>query len=115
MTGRGGGARLSPMRPDDNALLTPAEMAAADRAAIAGGIAGAALMETAGRAVAELIMSRWPPRPVAVLCGPGNNGGDGFVAARHLAARGWPVRLGLLGEVARLKGDAAHHAALWSG
>jgi ADP-dependent NAD(P)H-hydrate dehydratase / NAD(P)H-hydrate epimerase len=103
------------MRADDNALLTPAEMAEADRAALAGGISGIELMETAGRAVARLVQQRWSPRPVTVLCGPGNNGGDGFVAARRLAAEGWPVRLGLLGDQQLLAGDAAHHAALWRG
>ena len=103
------------MQPDDAALLTPAEMAACDRAAIADGVAGVALMEAAGAAVAGAVMRRWSKRPVAVLCGPGNNGGDGFVAARHLAASGWPVRLGLLGAREGLTGDAAHHAALWTG
>jgi len=103
------------MRADEYALLTPAEMAEADRAAIAAGISGIELMEKAGRAVAAAVAERWSPRPVAVLCGPGNNGGDGFVAARRLAAAGWPVRLGLLGEVGRLTGDAAHHAMLWRG
>ncbi len=73
-------------------------------------------MEHAGKAVADEVRRRWArPRPVAVLCGPGNNGGDGFVAARHLAAAGWPVQLGLLGERGKLKGAAAHHAGLWQG
>jgi NAD(P)H-hydrate epimerase len=101
------------MHAHENALLTPAEMARADRAAMATGIAGSTLMENAGRAVADIVMARWSPCRAVVLCGPGNNGGDGFVAARHLAAAGWPVRVGLLGARDTLTGDAAHHAALW--
>ncbi|MGH7015264.1 MAG: NAD(P)H-hydrate dehydratase [Stellaceae bacterium] len=101
------------MNPNDHALLTPAEMAAADRAAAAAGVAGTILMEAAGRAVAEAVMRRWSPRPVSVLCGPGNNGGDGFAAARRLVAAGWPVRLGLLGARDALCGEAREHAARW--
>jgi len=96
-------------------LLTVAEMARADAGAVAAGVPGAELMEKAGRAVAEAIRTRYPVGPVRVLCGPGNNGGDGFVAARHLAAAGWPVRLALLGARDRLAGAADHHAALWEG
>jgi ADP-dependent NAD(P)H-hydrate dehydratase / NAD(P)H-hydrate epimerase len=101
------------MDAHDYALLTPAEMSHADRAAMAAGVAGITLMENAGRAVAETVMARWSRCRVLVLCGPGNNGGDGFVAARHLAAAGWPVRLALLGAREKIGGDAAHHAALW--
>jgi hydroxyethylthiazole kinase-like uncharacterized protein yjeF len=72
-------------------------------------------MEKAGFGVADTISRRWPAQPLVVLCGPGNNGGDGFVAARVLAERGWPVRVALLGEVAGLRGDAAEAAARWHG
>jgi NAD(P)H-hydrate epimerase len=102
--------------PDDAlVLLSCAEMGRADAAAMAAGVPGTTLMEAAGRAVAEAVMGRHRPRPIAVLCGPGNNGGDGFVAARHLQAAGWAVRVGLLGARDALKGDAAWAAQAWQG
>ena len=97
------------------ALLTNAEIYEADRLAIAGGIPGIDLMERAGLACALAIAGRWPAGRVCVLCGPGNNGGDGFVIARLLAARGWLVSLGLIGTVGALTGDAALAAAKWEG
>ncbi|MHA1113930.1 MAG: NAD(P)H-hydrate dehydratase [Alphaproteobacteria bacterium] len=100
---------------DAAVLLTVEEMGRADAAAIAGGVSGATLMEAAGAGVAAAVMSLGARRPVTVLCGPGNNGGDGFVAARHLAGAGWPVRLGLLGEISGLKGDATVMAGRWEG
>jgi ADP-dependent NAD(P)H-hydrate dehydratase / NAD(P)H-hydrate epimerase len=97
-------------------ILSTAEMAEADRLTIAGGVPGIELMENAGRAVAEVAArQRASGSRVAVVAGPGNNGGDGFVAARLLAERGYQVEVLLVGEMARLKGDAALAAKKWSG
>ncbi len=96
-------------------LLTNAEMAEADRLTIAGGVPGIELMENAGRAVADAAGALLQGRRVVIVAGPGNNGGDGFVAARHLAERGYAVRVSFVGRQARLKGDAALAAERWSG
>jgi NAD(P)H-hydrate epimerase len=90
-------------------------MSEADRAAIAAGITGLALMQNAADAVAREIVRRFPRRPVIVLCGPGNNGGDGFAAAVALEKLGWPVRVALWGSMENLRGDARAHALRWKG
>ena len=97
-------------------LLTNDEMAQADRMTIAGGVAGIDLMENAGRAVADAVAARQPAGSrVVVVAGPGNNGGDGFVAARLLAERRYDAKVLLVGERARLRGDAALAAKKWHG
>lgn len=96
-------------------LLTPQEMSRADALTIASGTRGTVLMEQAGAAVADAASRRPLGIRVVVLCGPGNNGGDGFVAARLLAQRGYRVALGLLGRREALAGDAAVMAGLWRG
>jgi hydroxyethylthiazole kinase-like uncharacterized protein yjeF len=94
-------------------LLTTAEMAEADRMTIAGGTSGIVLMENAGRAVADRVCAVLQGRRVVVVAGPGNNGGDGFVAARILAERGHDVRVAFVGDRSKLKGDVTMAAAAW--
>ena len=96
-------------------VLTVEQMVAADRYAGETGIPSLKLMEEAGRAVAGEIVRRWTPRPICVLCGPGNNGGDGFVVARHMLDAKWDVWVESLVDPRTLKGDAAHMAQLWKG
>lgn len=103
------------MTSADVQLLTVSEMGRADALAVKAGVPSLDLMEEAGRSIAELIVAEWSPCAVAVLCGPGNNGGDGFVVARHLRSAGWTVRVGLLGPRDTLKGDAKANADRWDG
>ena len=86
----------------DTALLDVRQMEEVDRLTVAAGTSAVELMERAGSAVAHQIRQRWSARPIIVLCGPGNNGGDGFVTARKLVEAGWPVRIALLDSRDRL-------------
>lgn len=91
------------MRP----ILTAAAMRDAEQAAIDGGTSVEALMERAGAALAEAAYRFAGPKPTLILCGPGNNGGDGYVAARHLKSRGVAVRVAALAE-------PTSEAAIWA-
>jgi hydroxyethylthiazole kinase-like uncharacterized protein yjeF len=83
---------------DGGPILTSAQMRAAEQVAFDAGTDPYALMKRAGAAAAEIIWRAGHRRDTLVLCGPGNNGGDGFVIARHLHERGVPVRVAALGE-----------------
>jgi len=97
-------------------LLSTQQMGEADRLTISAGILGIALMEAAGEAIADAVSAKAPQAElVSVLCGPGNNGGDGFAAARLLKERGYRVKLALHGPRGSLVGDAAAMAASWDG
>jgi len=96
-------------------LLSIEEMRRAEAMAIEQGVAAAALMENAGSNAAGIIASKIQTRPAVVLCGPGANGGDGFVIARKLKEAGWAVTVALLGERQQLKGPAAMMADLFDG
>ena len=93
-------------------LLTAAQMRAIERAAIESGeVTGLELMERAGRGVVEAVFEEWPdlakaPHRAVVLCGSGNNGGDGFVVARLLKDWGWEGEVVLYGDPAKLPPDA---------
>lgn len=106
-------ARL-PHPPPPPELLDNEAMARADARAVDQGVPGETLMAAAGRAVARAVRRRFAPCRVAVLCGPGNNGGDGYVTARLLDEAGWPVRVGVLAPP-RPHSDAAGAARLWRG
>jgi len=100
---------IAPVGP----ILTAAEMQAAEAAAMARGATVEELMERAGEAVADAVWRFGSGRPVLVLCGPGNNGGDGYVAARHLAKRGIEVRVAAQGDPATEAAASARRA--WGG
>jgi ADP-dependent NAD(P)H-hydrate dehydratase / NAD(P)H-hydrate epimerase len=98
------------------ALLTVEDMAQADRLAEAAGVPSLTLMENAGQAVADAASALVPlGGRIVILCGPGNNGGDGFVAARVLAQRGFDLVVVLIADRSALRGDAAHMARLYVG
>ncbi len=98
-----------------NELLSVEQMSQADQLAIDGGTPGLALMERAGKAVADHAARLAGDRPIVVLCGPGNNGGDGYVAAKHLQERGYRVRVAALGDPEDLIGDALASYKRWDG
>ncbi|MEL7462080.1 MAG: NAD(P)H-hydrate epimerase, partial [Pseudomonadota bacterium] len=100
-------------------LLTAAQMRAIEQAAIESGeVTGLELMERAGRGVVEAVFGEWPElgqggHHAVVLCGPGNNGGDGFVIARRLRDKGWQVEVMLFGDAEALPADARTNYDVW--
>lgn len=127
----GGGAGGKGARRFPSELLTAAQMRAVEASAIASGaVTGLGLMERAGAGVVEAVFEEWPelasapkvvpgqppaPRRAVVLCGPGNNGGDGFVVARLLKGLGWQVEVFLYGDPERLPPDARVNHGRWGG
>lgn len=96
-------------------ILGVADHAMLDQLAVHSGISIESLMENAGRQVANEIAMRWPVQKTFVLCGPGNNGGDGYVVASHLQARGYRVKVLTVGDHARLDGAAKAMRDAWTG
>src|SRR4026209_1210637 len=97
-----------------NRLWSRAEVREVDRRAIEWGVPGVVLMENAGRGCVEVLSSLGCQGSVVIVCGKGNNAGDGFVIARHLDNLRIPVKVILLGEPGKLRGDAAINYSVMS-
>ena len=96
-------------------ILTVAQHSEIDRLTVLSGARMLDLMENAGRQVANEVAKRWSPRRTTVFCGPGNNGGDGYVTARHLQARGFQVEVVVFGDHGHASVEAKHMAKAWGG
>ncbi|MBY0406506.1 MAG: NAD(P)H-hydrate epimerase, partial [Rickettsiales bacterium] len=96
------------------ALLTAEDAKEADNAAIAASTTGEMLMENAGKAIVDLIVQEYKPCKLLVVCGTGNNGGDGFVTARMLKEKGWDVSLTSVGNIDDIQGDAKAAKDKWN-
>ena len=96
------------------ALLTADECRLAEKETILGGTSGETLMENAGKALVDLVTQQFKPRAVLVVCGTGNNGGDGFVVARMLKEKNWQVTLAILGNPDDIKNDAKKARDKWN-
>ncbi len=104
----------------ETALLTPEQMDVADKLSVKANVSSLMLMENAGRAVAEIVADSVKDAsqllgPIVIIAGPGNNGGDGFVAARYLETWGYPVQLYNISDSTELSGDAKVMADRWQG
>jgi NAD(P)H-hydrate epimerase len=104
---------MRPLTLQESLLITAVQMKKAEANAMAAGISASTLMEHAGAALAEAIVARYVPCPILVVCGTGNNGGDGFVAALKLRERGWAVKLALIGRKEIIRAEAAHAKDAW--
>lgn len=106
---------MTQFHPPDS-IITTATMRAAEQVALDSGISMRQLMENAGRAVAEEVIRHYAPRLTLIVCGPGNNGGDGFVVAKYLREEGWPVRvMSVVRSLDEYKGAAAEAAQEYPG
>ena len=110
-----GDRRMKRFPPSGTEILTPAEMGEVDKLAIASGISGILLMEAAGHAVKDVVLAHYPQmRRAVIMCGPGNNGGDGYVVARLLGSLGVHVSV-FANRPPKAGTDAASAAGNWHG